>query len=351
MADFLAQPVEDRHLPQLAEFLCSVFGGSTSSKLDAFERQWELNPAWNVEIPKGWIVTTASGDILAHTTNIPQIYRNGANSILCCATGGTAVHPEWRGRGLSRLVGSAFLRQRADLLIAVGSTPIAWNMWVGLGMHPLKRHWGGHRIIFGSVRSLISDEVSMPGVDILGRAIDVGFGCVVELVKGFPSKLVTVAVAHGFSETDDDDIAKCVAQNSTLYAVRDARILNWLYFSTPLVRAARVVLSARAGNTLLGYLALKRDRNRLQMLECRCRNADPEIASNLLWSLRDYMVTNQCSFASIWPYSKMIETAMPHVISRKRGQTPPTYCYVSNVGPIAETMWDSAPGDGDISLY
>jgi len=351
MADFLAHPVEEKHLPQLAEFLCAVFGGSATSKLDSFERQWNLNPAWNPKIPRGWIATTAKGNIVAHTTNIPQLYRKDANNLLCCATGNTAVHQDWRGKGLSKIVGRAFLEQQADLLIAVGSTPTAWDMWTGLGMRQLQRYWAEHHIILGSARSLISDELSIPGVGFVGRAIDGSLRYFTKLLKESPTRSLAISLSEGFNEAEDDDIAKCVAQNAAIYAFRSARVLNWLYFSTPFVRANRVVLTARSCNKLVGYLALKCERKRLRLLECRCRDADPEIARQLMWSLHDYMVANRYSLASIWPYSKMISSAIPHMISKKRMQTAPTYCYFSNVGAINENQWDSTPGDGDIFLY
>ena len=52
------------------------------------------------------------------------------------------------------------------------------------------------------------------------------------------------------------------------------------------------------------------------------------------------MVANDYSLANVWPYSKMINSAIRHMISKKRVQTLPSYCYLSKIGAIDENAWE-----------
>jgi len=87
---------------------------------------------------------------IAFTANIPFNYLIGGEPGLCCATGSLALHSDWRGQGLSKLVGRAFVNQcKPDLLIGTDSTDVAYKLWLSLGMRPLERGWpkSSYRIV------------------------------------------------------------------------------------------------------------------------------------------------------------------------------------------------------------
>ena len=61
-----------------------------------------------------------------------------------------------------------------------------------------------------------------------------------------------------------------------------------MYFGCDYVRENRAVFAAFDGGSIVGYLAVKRIMNSFYLLECRCENADPEIARVLIWAARDH---------------------------------------------------------------
>jgi hypothetical protein len=72
------------------------------------------------------------------------------------------------------------------------------------------------------------------------------------------------------------------------YAVRNSAVLTWMYFGCEIVRGNRAVFAATDGNRIIGYLAMKLVGDSFFLLECRCKNADPEIARTLIFAARDY---------------------------------------------------------------
>ena len=139
----LATELEGSALDDLARFLASVFGGeSRDLGRSWFAHWWALNPAWNASIPRGWLVRSDAGAIIAFTANIPFKYVIDGKPALCCATGSTAVDPHFRGAGLAKTVGRKFLSQiHGDLLVGTDSTPVAAGLWRSLGMKSLDARW------------------------------------------------------------------------------------------------------------------------------------------------------------------------------------------------------------------
>src|ERR1700730_17900787 len=172
MPEMSAVRLEESDITRTAELLAQVFGGSVAQKLETFNRQWNLNPAWSPDIPRGWVIKSNEGNVLAHTTNIPFYYRINDAIGLCCATGGTAVHPDWRGRGLAKIVGESFVKQKADLLIGVGSTPAAFNLWLSVGMKPLDRSWAKHHALIGRIGAIVKNSFGRHESSILCATAD-----------------------------------------------------------------------------------------------------------------------------------------------------------------------------------
>ena len=140
-------------------------------------------------------------------------------------------------------------------------------------------------------------------------------------------------------------------QSPTTYAVRDRETLDWMHFGCDYVRENRAVFAAFDGGSIVGYLAVKRIVNSFYLLECRCENADPEIARVLIWAARDHAELLGISFINVWRYAPMIADAIPTMCSMTyRSIHMMTYCYRSNRGPIDEDKWESTPGDGDLSV-
>jgi hypothetical protein len=355
VVEMAAHPVVDADLGDIAKFLTLSFGGSESHYRQLFSYWWENNPSWHRGLPKGWVIKSQDGDIIAFTANIPFAYVINGQAGKCFVTGYTCVDENWRGHKLSKKIGSAFLAQDdADLLIGTDSTPPAYQLWLGLGMRPLQRNWREKSCrVLGGAEHLL--DARRPFSRVLGPALG-GLGrAVIALAKmSSPplSRTLTARKILSFDVPGSERIETFRAEQSpTTYAVRDRETLDWMYFGCDYVRENRAVFAAFDGGSIVGYLAVKRIMNSFYLLECRCENADPEIARVLIWAARDHAESLGISFINVWRYAPMIADAIPTMCSTTyRSIHMMTYCYRSNRGPIDEDKWESTPGDGDLSV-
>ena len=339
---------------ELAGFLGSVFGGEFGIWQSRFAHWWTLNPVWRSSIPRGWLVRSTAGSIIAFTANIPFLYVIDGEPALCCATGSTAVDQNWRGLGLAKAVGQKFLDQsEADLLLGTDSTDVAHGLWCDLGMKSLQQHWlrtnfrilaDGHAVAAG-----LSQRAGVPNV--LGHAA----GRCLTIFLGLPqmrrSTSLDVAMTDAFADSDAQNIESCTASTATTYARRDIRILNWLYFGTRHLKQTRAVFVARSGSRLVGYLAMKHwHGHSYYLLECRCQDADPAIARELMLAAREFAQRKQAQAVVVRPYARMIEMAIPATVSIGISWPRTTYCYQSRTDKLNINGWEVTPGDGDVSV-
>ncbi|HEY5505197.1 MAG TPA: hypothetical protein VIK28_08560, partial [Sedimentisphaerales bacterium] len=272
----------------------------------------------------------------------------------CFATGNTSVAPEWRGKKLSKILAKAFLRQdNADLLIGTDSTPIAYQLWLSLGMKPLKRQWAGKnfRMVANARRLMLMPVV--PGI--LRPALSTTVAAVTAIARMRAlgrARSIKVKKLDSFDIYGSGQIETFRADKSAdTYAVRNSAVLTWMYFGCEIVRRNRAVFAATDGDRIIGYLAMKLVGNSFFLLECRCKEANPEIARALILAARDYADSHGALFLNVWRYTDMIYEAVPNLCGTSFWSHPMmTYCYHSNVGMIDEQKWESTPGDGDLSV-
>lgn len=337
-----------------AVFLASVFGGTVGEKLDLFAHWWEANPAWSPNIPRGWIARSKDNAVIAHTANIPFNYIIDGNPGLCCATGSTAVHSDWRGRGLSKSVGLPFVNQPdADLVIGVGSTELAYRLWLSIGMEPLKIQWPARsRALVGSLAVLAESKLKRLPTGCVSLAAHAGKLLAIPRRGQSDSRSISVERVDRFETVDSDSIGHCRASKLSTYAIRDTKTLNWLYFGSDLVRRSRAAFVARSGKHLIGFLGMKRTGHSFYLLECRCRDASPEIARELLYAARAHAENENAPFIRVWLYTPMLEAAIPKLVSiPTKKPLVMTYCYLSRSKGIDPSNWETTPGDGDLSVY
>jgi hypothetical protein len=352
----LPTELQQTDIEDLTHFLVSVFGGEPRVWQDWFLHWWSLNPAWQASIPRGWLIRSAAGKIVAFTANIPFPYVIDGQPALCCVTGSTAVDRNCRGLGLAKAVGRKFLNQAdVDLLLGTHSTDAAYGLWRSLGMKSLEEYWlrANSRILVDgfALGTALSQRARLPNF------IGYSLGTCLALLLDSPAAQIRrsvsldVAAVDKFAETDSEDIELCRASNATTYSRRDIGTLNWLYFGTPYLKRTRVVLVARANAQLLGFLAMKAwGGHSYYLLECRCRNADPDIARELMRGAHELARQNRVQTIIVRPYTKMIETAISAVASIPFKKPPMTYCYKSNRRDMSTKNWEAAPGDGDVSV-
>lgn len=351
VVEMAARQVADADLGDIAKFLTLSFGGSESHYRQLFSYWWESNSCWHGGLPKGWAIKSPDGDIIAFTANIPFAYVINGQAGKCFVTGYTCVDENWRGHKLSKKIGGAFLAQDdADLLIGTDSTPPAYQLWLGLGMRPLKRNWREKscRVLGGADHLLNARRPYLRALGGLGRAAI----ALAKMSSPALSRALTARKIPSFDVPGSERIETFRAEQSpTTYAVRDRETLDWMYFGCDYVRENRAVFAAFDGGSIVGYLAVKRIMNSFYLLECRCENADPEIARVLIWAARDHAELQGISFINVWRYAPMIADAIPTMCSTTyKSIHKMTYCYRSNRGPIDEDKWESTPGDGDLAV-
>lgn len=352
----IATELDEAALHDLARFLTSVFGGELGLWRNQYAHWWTLNPAWNVAIPRGWLVRSDAGAIVAFTANIPFKYVIDGKPALCCATGCTAVHDNFRGAGLAKAVGRRFLSQiHGDLLVATDSTPVAAGLWRSLGMTPLEARWQqtNFRVLADGCALVRGLSAPADSTSLVERCAGTSLGFVLDALATLSgrSRALSIELVDRFSELDAASINECKASNAPTYAWRDAGTLNWLYFGTQFVKRTRAVLVARSGARLVGYLAMKQwAGHSYYLLECRCRDADPEIARELIFAAREFARQNQARSIVVRQYTRMIEAALPATLSVPLKKPPMTYYYSSRTGKLDVENWEAGPGDGDVSV-
>ena len=351
-----AVELQANDLAGLSELLTGIFGGQAGDWLESFAHWWDRNPARHAAIPRGWIVRSTNGAPVAFTANIPFRYVIAGRTALCCVTGSTAVHRDWRGRGLARTVATKFIEQpNADLTVGVDSTPAAFAMWQSLGMKALNEPWLNttSRILADgfAVAAASSQAMGLPPIvgRVAGHCLTLWLAAAA-VAGGRRSRLIAVAKIENLTPSDGDALSACRASHASTYAWRDFETLNWLYFGSDYLKRSRVVLIARSGPMPVGYLAMKRWNDSYYLLECRCRDADPDIARELILAARDFGRQTGAPAIVVRPYTSMVRQAIPRVQSVILARPAATYCYRFKGQNVATDDWETTPGDGDVSL-
>ncbi|MGO9701078.1 MAG: hypothetical protein ACLPX7_17640 [Xanthobacteraceae bacterium] len=243
-----------------------------------------------------------------------------------------------------------------DLLVAADSTLIAAGLWRSLGMTPLEARWqqSNFRVLADGCALVRGPSAASRSSSLIERIAGTSLGFALDTLATLSrrrSKALSVELVDRFSECDADSIDECKASNAPTYAWRDADTVNWLYFGTQFVKQTRAVLVARSGARLVGYLAMKQwAGHSYYLLECRCREADPEIARELILAAREFARQKQARSVLVRPYTPMIEAAVPATVSVKLKKPPMTYYYSSRTGNLDVKNWEAGPGDGDVSV-
>jgi GNAT superfamily N-acetyltransferase len=345
--------VYPENFPELSAFIASIFGSATPDRVQWwFNHWWRENPNWHAGVPRGWLLRDQEGRLVAFTANIPFSYVIAGKPALCLVTGTTAVHPAWRGKGVSRLVGKLFAEQKgAALLIGVDSVPAALKTGQNLGFTSVPLRWPKARAMVAEPKACLERALSRSRI-VANSLVSSRAGKLLELpvrVERYMRRRTSdVAPIDGFDAKDDEALRECRASSCATFALRDAMQLNWLYGRSPATRGTTMALAARRGPTLVGFVAFKRQANHLLLLECRCRDLDAEIARDLLLEAQAVAARDGLSHIVVWPYSGMLWRALPFSMPMRR--QPMSYCYKSNMAHLDITDWEKTPGDGDISV-
>jgi hypothetical protein len=351
---FESKEILERDVDDAAALVASVFGGAATDYSTLFRFWTDMNPAWRPGMARGWLIRSPEGQPAAFTANIPFKYMINGTEGLSFATGSTCVGDRWRGKQLSKLNGLSFIKQtHADLLLATGSTDIAYRLWLGLGMRPLHRTWPSSSArILADVSRLVADKLRPPALiaPLLLRSARLSVRAA-RSIDRFSSS-IKVRRIDSFDVPGSSELEQFTANvGAQTYAIRDRNILNWLYFGCDHVRATRVVLAAFDGERIVGYIGMKWILQTLYVVECRCRDSDVDIARSLLRSARDCAEEMHAYDVNVWRYSPMLQAAIPRGgIIKTSNPAMMSYCYLSNVGSVRSETWDASPGDGDIAV-
>lgn len=362
MEEFLLAPLLDSEFGDAARFLASVFGGDVERYLGEFSHWWEENPRWTPDMPRGWLARSkVTREPIGFTSNIPFPYVINRASALCFATGSTAVHPRWRRVGVARALGQAFLSQPVALLVGADSSDPALRLWLSLGMRALQQPWIATNYVvlchLPTFAENLALKARLPGnFGNIAGWLGAGFLMAAESRR---RRGLRVEGVSQFESRDADALAQCRASDCDTYAFRDTEILNWLLSAESYRGPTRVALVARSGKQLVGYLLMKKREGypSYYLLECRCRDADPDIAKELLAAARSFARKKCCSEIIVRPYTAMIKSALPafslpatKLVTKitKVGRT--TYSYRFNGFDVDPDRWEAGPADGDVAV-
>jgi hypothetical protein len=83
------------------------------------------------------------------------------------------------------------------------------------------------------------------------------------------------------------------------------------------------------------------------VVECRTRRSDPDIARALLLGIRSWAQENRVSYIVVRPYVPMLAQALPKLLTIHVKQRPMTYCYKFK-NSADQGNWETTSGDGDV---
>jgi len=343
---FTVRPFEDADFEETANFLPDVFGVGRLFAAENFTHWWHQNPSWSPDIFRGWVARSTGGQLIGFMANIPLPYMIDRTRSVCCAASSLVVHPEWRGHGVARAIGQAFLDQGSvGLLVGTESTEPAYRLWRSLGMLSLDRPWQttAYRVLADGKGWIAGRAGALAGAcaDLVQRSLT---------ALSRPSSAIRVERIERFEASDASGLERSSASTSTTFPLRDVDSANWLFFGSDRIRRTRVVLAARSGSELIGYLAMKR-RGAIAyyLLECRTLAADPEIARQLLWAARVYAQEQKIAYLIVRPYAPLVSVALPPLLSWRSDQGVVTFCYQAK-HDFNVNDWETSPVDGDVGV-
>ena len=363
VSDFVLAPIQDKEFRDAAGFLASIFGSGIERYLGEFAHWWAANPRWLAKMPRGWLARAKlDNEPIGFTANIPLPYTINGKTALCFATGSTAVHSQWRRRGVARALGQAFVGQDAAFLVGNDASVPAMRLWLSVGMQVLERPGLSTRY------DVLCNLATLSGKWAVRKRLPRQVGAVVgHVATGLLSTIelrrsrgLQIEEVRQFEAKDTEALARCCASNCNTYAWRDPEILNWILTGESYLRRTRVAFVARSSGRLVGYLLMKmrRDHPSFYLLECRCRDADVDIARELFVAARSFARRNHYENIAVRPYTAMIKSALPLFSLRgtklvsKITMAEPTgaYCYRFNGVDVDIERWEAGPGDGDIAV-
>lgn len=345
-----AAPMADEDFASAAELFCLCFGGGgndTRYPLECF-KYWSVdNPAWTPGTPRGWVVKESTGRVVGYVGSIPNYYVAGGRNVMCASASSVASHPDLRGKGLGKAVGRGFLDQEnIDLITIGGSTDVAWGMWLALGCLARERDWRDRSaLVPGDGGELVNRATRGLAPRFVGNLLAPFF------YTAKPRGPLAIERVAAFQDRDEQDLLNCRATDAEVFSLRDVRTLNWLNFGAEYIRATRVALIARSGGQAVGYLSMKRLGSRFYLTECRCLDADWEVARELLIAAQAEARSAGASFIEVWEYSPMLERAIDALrVFRRKGPQMPSSCYLYKNADLERMTFEAAPTDGDLAF-
>lgn len=353
---YSASPVETRDLASIRDLASRSFGIDEALFGDMMETWAERNPSWTPDMPKGFVLRSPQDEVIGYVANIPSRYVVDGRLETCVSAGSLCVSDDYRGQGLAKILGRAFLEEPgAALRICAGSTPAAYRMWLGLGMQETEKAWRAvpARVLCdgGELATDLMDRALHMRVPGLARVGDVVTRQLQTLGKP-ASKALRVEPVTTFLGAEFSPVADFVGfQGARTYSYRDEQSLEWMAFGSEYLRESRVALAAYSGDLVVGYLLMKKVGKTYFLIETRCRDADPDIAHTLILAARDYAAARHATGLTIWVYSPMVHEALPSLSSVWWTPAEPiTHCYQHSGGALDTPTWEITPGDGDLCV-
>jgi hypothetical protein len=144
------------------------------------------------------------------------------------------------------------------------------------------------------------------------------------------------------------ELADLVGRPAAFRPRRDPETLDWLYFGTPHLRRTRMVLAAKRGGRLLGYLSLRRLPASAELLECRTAPDCEEAPAALLDAARSWARRARLSHILVYPYSDAVARALPRTATFQAGRRL-SFSFLIHLkrSGLATEDFEFGPWDGD----
>jgi len=231
-----------------------------------WQRLWLDSPLWSrlgKDWPMGWLLETASGEIVGTFMNLPSLYKFRGHDLICGNSRAWAVMPEYRGYALW-LIDEYFNQTTADLCVSTTAGPTATPVVDRCATRIPRGAWDAYSYWLIGYPGLVRDKLRRQRVP-LSKLVSYPAGLTLSLAFGLLSKPLpklaggfSIEAADRFDSRFDAFWDELVRQNpEKLIAERSGRALLW-HFGVPM-RAGRLwIFTASRDRRLRAYCVFTR---------------------------------------------------------------------------------------------
>jgi hypothetical protein len=266
--------------------------GLHTRPLKDWKHIWEGCPfrTYFNDFPTGWVLETASGEIVGSFTNIPSLYEWNGQTLRAAIASSWAVDPDYRGSSLA--LAAQFFRQKGvELLINSTANPTAAPLMNMFKAERIPHHWYNRSWLWvtgyaGFVQNALSRS-GLPNTGLLEQPLAFAMRARdAVMCRRINSSCREVIAIKNIDERFDRFWEKRKDKSKELLAYRNRDAMRWR-FQSQIESGKVVILAFEDHQDLTGYIVLRRtdpsrSLKRFFVLDLQTLDTGPELTQALM---------------------------------------------------------------------